>query len=274
MSSEILNSNQIKSSTINKTNQIYLFDYIFSKHTITDYSNLQQTSLFLRASIIDWLFIIKKSLKDSANTFFYGIVLLDTYLSKIDIQLDKDQIQLYAAVCYFISKKYNDVVLMSPSFLSKSILKSKYTLAEISKAETDIMKRLNFKLYFDTIQTFIDVFIEHITLPIEKHDFLEMNICINVFSLHVLEFVFEFCPLTLALITFRSSIILFIQNQVIKEDKAKSVHEQMRNHLGEEYHDLYEEIEEMAISLIDTFHSKEQRLKQKEYFQWYFSTFD
>lgn len=274
MSGEMSHSNQIKSSLKTKTNEIYLFNYLFSKHLIEDYSHIQQTSLSLRASIIDWLLIIKKSLKDSTNTFFYGITLFDTFLSKVTTELDKDQVQLYAAVCYFISKKYNDVVLISPSFLSKSILKNKYTLIEINKAETEIMKQLKFKLYFDTSQNFTEVFINTITLPIDKSEFLEMNICINVFSLHILELVFDFCPFALALVTFRSSIILFIENQIIETIEANAIHSQMQTYLGEKYTALYEEANEMAILLVETFHSKEQRLKHKEYFQWYFITFD
>ena len=57
---------------------------------------------------------------------------------------------LYAAVCYFISKKLNEIIIIDISFVSKIILKNKYSHKENANAEIDICKLLHFDLASNT----------------------------------------------------------------------------------------------------------------------------
>ena len=56
----------------------------------------------LRFSIIEWLFIINSKLEDSPLTLFHCLSLFDMMSSKNPIFLQKNNMDLYAAVCYFI----------------------------------------------------------------------------------------------------------------------------------------------------------------------------
>ena len=53
-----------KINNINLDNNIILSDFTFIIKPINNYSSIQKSSLKLRSSIIDWLYIINLTLKD------------------------------------------------------------------------------------------------------------------------------------------------------------------------------------------------------------------
>ena len=76
-------------------------EYLFENYQLTNYSVNQPTAPKLRSSIIDWLFVINRTLSDTPYTFFHAM------------------------------KIFNEVVMMSVAFVSKNILKNKYTSNDV-----------------------------------------------------------------------------------------------------------------------------------------------
>ena len=159
--------------------------YTFNNYTISDYSQSQNQVHKLRSSIIDWLYIINITFNDSTLTFFNSVYIFDLFVSKYEFLIQSEEIQLYSGVCYFISKKFNEVITLSIPFMSYKLLKGKFSIEEVSKTEINILKKLNFNINIDTVQTFSLYYYKNL---LEKYSqdadlIYETNTAINIFSL-------------------------------------------------------------------------------------------
>lgn len=135
----------------------------------------------LRFSIIEWLYIINSKLEDSPLPLFHCLSLFDMMSSINPSFLQKKTMDLYAAVCYFISKKLNEIIIIDISFVSKIILKNKYSHKEIANAEIDIYKLLHFYLASNTIQDYTDYLITKLPIDVQSI-FSQVNLFFNIFS--------------------------------------------------------------------------------------------
>ena len=54
-------------------------EYIFENYKLTNYSVNQPTAPKLRSSIIDWLFVINRTLSDTPYTFFHAMKIFDSF---------------------------------------------------------------------------------------------------------------------------------------------------------------------------------------------------
>lgn len=252
--------------------------YYFNNKNIRNYSQIQGGSLKLRGSIIDWLYIINKTLNDSSTTFFHSIKIFDDFLSKNPNTIPLDEIQLYAAVCYFISKKFNEVIMLSIPFVTKNILKNKFTQLKIIQTELYILKTVKFSIGIDTVQSYTNYFLyvlskcfsyEHTNQILD-----DVNTGINIFSMQILEFIFEYSPLSMSIISLLCSLKIIKENNLVNEDEIKACMTIMRNSLGESvYVDLYQSNFNISNTLYDVIKVKKDWLLNKQYFKMYFDLY-
>ena len=264
-----------KKNKINLDNKIYLTNYIFILKPINNYSLIQKSSLKLRSSIIDWLYIINLTLKDDISTFFKGIYLFDLFLSSNEIEIKPNEINLYAAVCYSMSKKINEVVMLSISFVENKILKNKFSKNKIFQTELEILKKLKFNLNFETVQTFTMFYYNENCKTIPYLDIVEatykINTCLNIFSLQVLDLIFDMNSFILSFITYICSCKLLYSIKGIDENLIKDLINHLKFIIGDEYFKfLYDKYYDTSNSLFNIINSKKNWLKNKKYFSIFF----
>lgn len=197
------------------------YDYkeVKIKKNLTRTNNEYKT---LRVSIIEWLYIVDSKLEDSPLTLFHCLSLFDMMSSKNPNFLKLNTMDLYAAVCYFISKKLNEIIIIDISFVSKIILKNKYSHKEIAKAEIDICKLLHFDLASNTIQDYTDYLITKLPLDVQS-TFTQVNLFFNIFSQNFDEFIFDTFPSVESMITIKVSLEILYNNDIITESNYKSI---------------------------------------------------
>ena len=264
-----------KKNNIYLDNKIYLTNYLFILKPIKNYSSIQKSSLKLRSSIIDWLYIINLTLKDDISTFFKGIYLFDLFLSSNETEIKQNEINLYAAVCYSMSKKINEVVMLSISFVENKILKNKFSKNKIFQTELEILKKLKFNLNFETVQTFTMFYYNENCKMIPYLDIVEavykINTCLNIFSLQVLDLIFDMNSFILSFITYVCSCKLLYSIQGIDENLVKDLINHLKFNIGEErFKFLYDKYYDTSNSLFNIINSKKNWLKNKKYFSFFF----
>ena len=254
-------------------NFIKIGKYILNNYTISNYSQSQNQVLKSRSSIIDWLYIISLTLNDSTLTFFNSIQIFDLFLSKNELLIQSEEIQLYSAVCYFISKKFNEVITLSIPFVSNKLLKGKFSKEEVSKTEINILRKLNFNINIDTVQSYslcyYKILIEKFS---EDADLIyETNTGINIFSLQVVDLLFECSPFSISFITYICSIKLIFFFEIIDSNKVKNLLLELKNILNEDvFTELYSQYYESSCSLLEIIKIKKDWLKNKPYFKSFF----
>ena len=254
-------------------NFIKIGKYILNNYTISNYSQSQNQVLKSRSSIIDWLYIISLTLNDSTLTFFNSIQIFDLFLSKNELLIQSEEIQLYSAVCYFISKKFNEVIMLSIPFVSNKLLKGKFSKEEVSKTEINILRKLNFNINIDTVQSYslcyYKILIEKFS---EDADLIyETNTGINIFSLQVVDLLFECSPFSISFITYICSIKLIFFFEIIDSNKVKNLLLELKNILNEDvFNQLYSKYYESSCSLFEIIKIKKDWLKNKPYFKSFF----
>ena len=172
------------------------------------------------------------------------------------------KIDLYAAVCYFISKKLNEVIIIDITFVNKILLKNKYQPKDISKTEIEICKLLNFNL--STIQDYTNFYI--CKIPIEQRiNFIRINLFYNIFSQNFEEFIFDVFPSRVSLITLKASFEVLTKNITpIEQDVLRTL---IDSFISEEPHP--NKIKEYSMLLINAFESNVQFIENKEYSKLY-----
>ncbi len=247
--------------------------YTFNNYIISNYSQSQNQVLKLRSSIIDWLYIINLTLNDSTLTFFNSVYIFDLFVSKYELLIQSEEIQLYSGVCYFISKKFNEVITLSIPFVSYKLLKGKFSIEEVSKTEINILKKLNFNINIDTVQTFS---LYYYKILLEKYSedadlIYETNTAINIFSLQVVDLLFECSPLSISFITYICSIKLIFFFEILDSNKVKKLLLELKNILNENiFNVLYSKYYESSCSLFELIKIKKDWLKNKPYFKTFF----
>ena len=272
---EIIKNENLENGIIQilKNKFIKIGKYTFNNYIISNYSQSQNQVLKLRSSIIDWLYIINLTLNDSTLTFFNSVYIFDLFVSKYELLIQSEEIQLYSGVCYFISKKFNEVITLSIPFVSYKLLKGKFSIEEVSKTEINILKKLNFNINIDTVQTFSLYYYKNL---LEKYSqdadlIYETNTAINIFSLQVVDLLFECSPLSISFITYICSIKLIFFFEILDSNKVKKLLLELKNILNENiFNVLYSKYYESSCSLFELIKIKKDWLKNKPYFKTFF----
>lgn len=121
-----------------------------------DKEKILETQKFIkpkhRELVVRWIIQLNYHYKLTSDTLYNAITYLDIFLSKVPIPLEK--LQLYAAVCYWISAKIDNRCQPSVSEFS-NVSNEKFTVAQFSAAEVQIISALNFVLSYPTSKLFM-----------------------------------------------------------------------------------------------------------------------
>jgi hypothetical protein len=199
------------------------FEEIKSGEKILEhYSQKQQKAISLRGCVVEWLFSINTKLEDFCKTFFSSIFIFDYFISRSDFVLDNTNIQLFSAVCYFICNKFEEVNQINLEFVQNSILMGKFSAEEIAKAEITILKKINFRVYFPTVQTFSEIIFEKLRIFYGNEKVIQKlrqtNLFVNYVALLVEDLVFNRSTSEMSIITFKTSLLLLLHNRLITQE--------------------------------------------------------
>lgn len=267
-----------KALQINKNVRVITLDtYDFKEVKIQKNQQFFKQFKNLRGSIVEWLYIINLKLQDNPATFFHSVSLFDKLVSKTPSFLFPNNIDLYAGVCYFISKKINEIIIIDISFLKKIILKGKYDSRQIARAEIEICKQLNFNLLSSTIEDYTDFFITKIPSKLQNV-FQSTNLFFNIFAQNFEEFIFNTFPLTVSIITLKVSLEILTQKEKLNKDEhdliTHLINSFVINHCQiSKIAKINIKIKEYSILLLNAFVNNQKFIQQKEYSKLYIQNF-
>jgi hypothetical protein len=270
---EILKSNEEQSSL-----DEFFQNLVSSQRVIENYTKFQPTAFQLRGHVIEWLYLINTKLQGSRQVFFKSMGLFDEFLVKERSKvISKENIQLFAATCYFIATKLEEVSNFSIEFLKREILKDKFSREEILRTEIEIIKKLNMKLQTPTLQKFSDYFIEKLRINLHSklnskfiNTFTNMNFFVNTMSQFVNELIFDMESSRLAIINVKSTLLFLEAERLISEEEVaeiNSVITQLVSSAG--FGEEQNEIEVTAESLYEAIDYQKGNSKREIFFKIY-----
>ncbi|XP_012944565.1 G2/mitotic-specific cyclin-A [Aplysia californica] len=111
----------------------------------------------MRNILVDWLVEVGEEYKLNRETLFLAISYIDKFLSIVGVQRPK--LQLVGTASMFIAAKYEEIY---PPDVGEFvyITDDTYTKAQVLKMESVILKLLDFKVAFPTINWFCEHFLE------------------------------------------------------------------------------------------------------------------
>ncbi|XWV26030.1 cyclin domain fused to cyclin-dependent serine/threonine protein kinase [Tupanvirus soda lake] len=108
----------------------------------------------MRSIVIDWLVDITNEYHLRMNTLYSAVMLMDKYLSMEKIT--RNNFQAVAVSCLYIASKTEEVYSPELSSFVHST-DNAYTKSHLLKTEYDILNKLNYKVYNDTIVQYIEI---------------------------------------------------------------------------------------------------------------------
>ncbi|OHS96433.1 Cyclin, N-terminal domain containing protein [Tritrichomonas foetus] len=124
--------------------------YTIQSSTITQ--TQKEITVQTRLAVVDWIFRVVDRVRYSRETFFNSIAVLDHVLSKIS--LTKQNIQLYAATCLWISAKLYETKNRELNIFT-AVCQNQYQQDDFTKTEMDIITCLEGCIEYPTPQIFI-----------------------------------------------------------------------------------------------------------------------
>ena len=169
--------------TDEKVNSLDYSSNFFKKQ---DLNNINEKH---RGVLIDWLSHSSANWEPSDETFFLSINIIDRYISKKKISLEK--FQLLGIASYFIASKFEYMNLQILDELVSSC-KNLYTANNIIEMEYDILTTLNFDICFISSYKFLFYF----------YIFGEFN---NIKLFYLSQLILEICCLNIEIMNFSQS---------------------------------------------------------------------
>jgi hypothetical protein len=108
----------------------------------------------MRAIAVDWLVEVYQEFKLQQNTLCLSVILMDKYLSVEKIT--SKNLQAIAITCMGLASKTEEIYPVSMDDLVY-ICDSTYTKKELVNMEFDILNKLNYKMYYETIIQYIKI---------------------------------------------------------------------------------------------------------------------
>jgi hypothetical protein len=259
----------------------HLISLIQKQKIINNFSKTQEYAFQLRGSIVEWLFMISSKLNARPQTFFKSVNLLDTYLMNLEIKLEKEKVQLIAAVCYFIATKVEEVESFNLQFLKTGLLKDKFKLEDITQTEVKILQKVKFQMHNISINDFSEIFIEMLRyylllsnslIAINIELFAKLFHFVNIMSLLVEELIFDMEGFKIALINFRTTLLFFKMNGIISmEDliKLDKIIDHFFSMFAKKYYpdlSLEEDIYPISDCLLEAIINQQESPRKKAFF--------
>ena len=141
--------------------------------------------------------------------------------------------------------------------------------------ELEICRELRFNLMFDTVQTYSDYFISKMSDELQSV-FANIILFFNVFAQNFEEFTFDIFPITVAIITFKTSVEFLYENNKITQNEHERIIEAIDLFISSKSKVAKKKniIEEYSFLLKSTFVNNINTIEHKEYSKLYKSAFD
>ena len=133
----------------------------------------------------------------------------------------------------------------------------------------------DFNLMFDTVQTYSDYFISKMSDELQSV-FANITLFFNVFAQNFEEFTFDIFPITVAIITFKTSVEFLYENNKITQNEHERIIEAIDLFISSKSKVAKKKniIEEYSFLLKSTFVNNINTIEHKEYSKLYKSAFD
>jgi hypothetical protein len=92
--------------------------------------------------MVDWMVEVLTTFKNSDQTFFLAINLLDRYFKNTERVLTGSDLHLSGIVCMFIASKYEDVIPLLMRTIINKIGHNKFEVPTIELKELDILNAI------------------------------------------------------------------------------------------------------------------------------------
>ena len=150
----------------------------------TDPSQIRKNQ---RSILIDWMNSVSAFYKISDFAFFTAIQILDNYFSKSNVE--KDSLQVIGCACLFIGEKFHDINChISQAADYMWVTNNSITRRQLLDAETEVLKKLNFDIWFSTLITDYSEYKFHNPLPPYRDWFIRQTLEYCLFSVDMYKF--------------------------------------------------------------------------------------
>lgn len=149
--------------------------------------------------MIDWILKVCRVFRQSSETTFRAVYLLDLYFQSQLAPIFSEDLHLLGVVSIFVASKFSETKMISMSQLVKSIGKDHFSAEQIRKKEQEFLKTIDFRLNQPTVFSIASILLRVLELP-EKcrshvEEFAELFLKIFLFGYDVVS---EFDSKTLA----------------------------------------------------------------------------
>lgn len=121
--------------------------------------------------MVDWMLEVLTTFKNSDQTFFLAVNLMDRYFKSLERSSPSSELHLTGVVSMFIASKYEDVVPLMMRTVVNKIGHNKFELKAIEDKELEMLRVLGFKIGQPTTKEFLDRYLEELIEMIPKPDF-------------------------------------------------------------------------------------------------------
>lgn len=118
--------------------------------------------------MVDWMLEVLTTFKNSDQTYFLAVNLMDRYFKKQTEPQPSTELHLTGILSMFIASKYEDIVPLMMKTVINKIGHSKFDLATIQDKELEMLQMLQYKIGSPTIKEFLDRFLVEIGESLHK----------------------------------------------------------------------------------------------------------
>ena len=132
---------------------------------MTSFLHRHSISKRQRAKITDWIIEVLSIFKQSNETTFRALHLMDLYLKHEKQTQTLRDLHLTGVVCMFIASKLHAVIPIKLPQLVREIAKNKFTSDEIQRKEITVLRKIEFRTNMATVFCFSSCLFEISTIP-------------------------------------------------------------------------------------------------------------
>lgn len=118
--------------------------------------------------MVDWMVEVLTTFKNSDQTLFLAVNLLDRYFKATEKSLSGNDLHLSGIVSMFIASKYEDVIPLLMRTVVNKIGHHKFEVPTIEDKELEMLKSIQYKIGAPTVKEFLDRYIEELNEPLLK----------------------------------------------------------------------------------------------------------
>ena len=120
--------------------------------------------------MVDWMVEVLTTFKNSDQTFFLAINLMDRFFKTVSQPLPSTELHLTGVVSMFVASKYEDIVPLMMKTVVNKIGHNKFELRQIEEKELELLKVIEYKVGAPTVKEFLDRFLEELSGLLPKQD--------------------------------------------------------------------------------------------------------